>query len=172
MIRRLGDRDDGVGLVELMVSLLITAVLSVMMLSWVSAVNRAETFDEQDDLALQNLRVAKERLTKELRFARQIQFGDDHKITIWQDDDYDGVQETGEVVTWEIGTDGSLTRSTDAGDSYIEASELVYAQSLFGYDATPTTDSTTVTIDLVADVDAGDGPNARSLRTQVHLRNA
>ncbi len=184
MMRLVRARDEGITVVELLIAALITAILGGMMISWIMGVSNSDKFHRESNQALDEMRTAKARLVKELRFAHAVStdplLTDAHKVTVWIDDPVAGTVGTpdagiGEFVTWEITADGKLTRSTDvAGSStQLHATGLVYdalaapGSSAFGY---PTAEI--VTIALVADVNSSTGPQPQSIQTQVRLRNA
>ena len=175
-------RDSGVSLTELMITMVIVAILGSIMVSWIVGLGNANKITTETQLVLDDMRFAKSQLVKEIRFADGVIAGssDAHTLTLWLDDPAVGVQGSvdasiGEVVTWEIHSDGRLSRDTDLPAQTPEdrAAYLVYdgaaaaGSSFFTYPS-----SITVEIELVADVDGSSGPSARTVRTEVHLRNA
>ncbi|MFQ5516184.1 MAG: type II secretion system protein J [Acidimicrobiia bacterium] len=164
--RRLRDGgDQGTTLVELMMAGLITAVIGLLFIVWVSAVAQVELFQRQDQETLDSLRLAKARLVTELRFAEAIDSGTDaDTLVFWVDADDDGIRDSGETITWDIGTGGDLVRSTDDGTSLTLASGLDTSASSFVLGAD------TITLQWAAEVDAARGPQPRSIRTEVALR--
>lgn len=179
---RLRDRlagDAGLTLIELMIAFFIASLIAGVMINWLVTVGRSDQYEQEASVALEEMRGAKGGLVKELRFAESINVGasNNHKVVVWVDEnDNDAFDpSTGETVTWEFHADGTLTRSTDApaATPELRASNLIYDaaagpdSSRFWYDAT----NTRITIQLVADVAAADGPEAKRIRTEVHLRS-
>jgi hypothetical protein len=123
------------------------------------------------------MRIAKSRVLKDLRFADEIVVtnSDEHRVQLWLDLDDNGAltPSTGETVWWTFESDGTLTRADDTGVTELHAANLVYDaaavpdSSQFGYDAA----GSTVTITLIADVDAAGGPNPTRIVTTAHVRN-
>ena len=138
---------------------------------------RTDEYEEQSNEALAQMRTAKTRLLKELRFADQLVLATSgvHQIQIWLDLDEDEAvtPSTGETVWWTLQSDGSLVRSDDAGASAVHATGLVWDaaagpdSSRFQYDV----DGSTVTILLVGDVDVTDAPEPIRLETRAPVRN-
>lgn len=175
MIRRLKGEDHGTSIVELGVSLLVTAMLTVAMVSWMSSAGAAATLHREDDVVVQDLRLAKQRITRELRVAESVSVASQSQVTVWVDDDDDNFLDNGETVTWFIGTDGNLWRWTDTEDEQIHVSNLVYSDSHFGFDDPDPASVTSITIKLTASLSpSGEGqePGSRQISTQIHLRNS
>lgn len=184
MIARLLRGDRGVTLVEMMIATFLTAIIAAMMISWIVTVARGDQFQLEAEDSLANMRVAKSRLVKELRFAHAVSEDETltnaHKVTVWIDSRVQGTPGSpdygiGEFVTWEILSDGRLVRITDVpGDSFGHMAEgLVYdadAAEGSSYFAYPAPDAVSIT--LVADVDSSSGPDPQTIRTEVVLRNA
>jgi type II secretory pathway pseudopilin PulG len=192
MIRRASLHQDqrGITFVEMMVATAISAVVGSLLIAALSMVTGVDRFTRQDSEALGELRTATERFQKELRQARKLYCGcpaDDTNLPastattvhFWVDYDRNNQQEDDEQVIWRLETASSgairLVRTTEKaeadGDSpFIQAVGLVSGSS-FAYDPAPP-DTTVVTLTLRADVSSGSDPSARSVRTQVRLRNA
>lgn len=164
-------RDErGVTLVELMVSMLLVAFVSAAVVTGMTSAMRSANLHRDDDRAVQDLRLAKERLTRELRTAAELQAATASSITVWIDSDADGTEDPGEVVTWEITADGSLLRSTDTSPASAVVINLVAAESGFVFDAASIAETRLITVVLVVRVGTSDG--TRSMQTQILLRNA
>lgn len=169
--------DDGVTLVELTVAFFMLSIIAAVMINWMIQVSQADEFEQQSAVALEEMRYAKSQLTKELRFAESIDVAssDAHAVKVWVDEDGDASAQPAELVTWWFAADGTLMRDTDSALDVPErrASNLVYdaaaaaGSSRFSYDAA----YEVVTIELVSDVDTATGPEAKSIHTEVHLRN-
>jgi len=174
MIRRMRHDESGVSVLELMIALIVTAVISAIMLSWVIAVLRTEALQSDDLDALDQMRVAKARLVKELRFATAIDPGSSASAVTFAVElgGSEGPDLTGEIVTWSVEPDGTFLRyvDNDPDTATVEVTGLVPASSFFSYAAAAT--MSPITIELMADVDPSAAPGARSIRVQVHARNA
>ena len=166
--------DRGISVIEMMVAMLITAVISAIMLSWVVAVLRTDEFQQDELEALDQMRLAKARLVKELRFATIIDPDSTTSAITFAVElgGASGPDLSGELVTWSIESDGTMVRyvDNDPDTAVVQATVLVAAESGFAYD--PGGTLSPVTITLVADVATGTNPAARSIRIQVHARNA
>ena len=168
-----------------MVATAITAMVGSLLIAALTMVTRVDRFTQQDSEALGELRTAMERFQKELRQARKIYCGcpeDDTNVPpstastihFWVDYNRDNQQDDVEQLIWQFQTASSgtmrLVRTSEAGGTRIQAVNLVSGSS-FTYAPTPP-DTTLVTLTLRADVSSGSQPSARSIRTQVRLRNA
>jgi type II secretory pathway component PulJ len=169
--RRIRTDDRGLSVAELGVSLVITAIASVVMVAWVVAVTRTDQLHQADDNAMQQLRIAKEKITRDLRRAEALTVADPQQVTVWLDDDRDGAVDGGELVTWMVTQDGNLVRSTDLEPGTTEVERLSYRTG-FRFDATVPGDVETVGIELVALVESGGGLEERVIQTDVYLRNS
>ena len=164
-------RDErGVTLIELMVSMLLLAFVSAAVVTGMTSAMRSADLHRDDDRAVQDLRLAKERLTRELRAAAELQAASGSSITVWIDQDADGDVDPGEVVMWEITGAGALNRSTDTTPASAVVVNLDATQSEFAFDAEGVDDIRLITVVLVARVGTSDG--TRSMQTQILLRNA
>ena len=172
MIRRRLSADSGMSLVELAMTLLITSLMSITLITWISSASKAAGLHREDDQAVQDLRVAKEHITRDLRVARSVLVAEPSQVSVWVDADEDEYQDPGEAVTWRI-ENGSLTKGTDLTAPHIEASNLDVYQSRFTYDASPAAAVTQIEVTLVASVTARTGePSQRTLTVGVSVRNA
>lgn len=173
MIARLLHDDRGASIVELGVAMIVTAVMSAALVSWMSSAGATIALHTEDDVVVQDLRVAKERIGRELRVAEDVLEAGHNLVTIWVDDDDDDFTDAGERITWYLGTDGNLWRWTDTSEGQVQASRL-RSDSQFGYDSPDLAAITQITVTLFAEVDpteAGGEPGTRHLAIQIHLRN-
>ena len=176
MIRRILRRDEGLTLVELSIAMLVAAVIASAMVAWLVQVSQQHNFAQESEEALAAMTLGKARLVKELRFADELDMvaSDSHSIVLWVDENGNGASDSGETVTWTIESDGDLVRATDTTIAAIQVTGLVYdagaaaGSSRFSYGGA----GERVTIELTADVESGSGPLPKSIRTEVHLRNA
>lgn len=162
--------DGGVTLVEMLVVLLIGGIVATALLAWMTSAVRSANLHRDDDRAVQDLREAHERLTREVRTSSQLLDGSSTELTMWIDLDWDGTIGEGEVVTWSVTGGGSLVRSTDAGDEWEVITGLAPELSGFTLDAGTAAQSRVVGIGLAAFV--GESDNVRTMNGQVFLRNA
>jgi type II secretory pathway pseudopilin PulG len=177
MIRRLRRRIDrpeaGFTLVETLVATTIALLIGSLLVTTLVVAMRTEKYTAQDSEALIELRTAMDRLTKELRQARQV-YGPSTgtSMEIWVDTDRDFHSDPSERITWAlvtVGSEAELRRSTSGGSTQTVALQLVPGTAFTYSPAPPSTSSVTVT--LIADVQAGGHAAARTLQTQVRLRN-
>ncbi len=162
--------EDGVSLTELMVSTLVSVLTLAILLSWVSVMDRQEGFQADDFEALNEIRFAKAEMVKEFRFADGILTLTGDVAEVWVDHDLDGTIGTGgsgERVTWAITPTGTLVRfeDGDASGAVVKAEHIMTAESSFAQNGD------IIHITLVADVDMSGGPSARTISTQVAVRN-
>lgn len=160
--------DAGLTLVEVGIAALIVAVLGTIGVNWISAAmsTQAEVIGHSE--AADMLRSSREVLDRELRFARAIESGGDAFISVWLDSNIDGLVDAGEIVTWEIESDGRLTRTADDGSTREYARGLVVSASRFYFDTAQPTGASRVTIELVMAIDSG---STQEMRTSVAIRN-
>jgi type II secretory pathway pseudopilin PulG len=182
---RLSQDERWITFVEMMVATAIAAVVGSLLLAALSMVTRVDRFTRQDSQALGELRTATERFQKELRQARKIYDGLNPPaststiVHFWVDYDRNNQQDLDEKIIWRLETASSgslrLVRTNEdkegkAEAPFIEAVGLVSGSSFVYTPAPPNT--TVVTLTLRADVSSGAQPSARTVRTQVRLRNA
>ncbi len=119
-------RQAGVTLVELMVTMLITSLVGAMIVAAYMLTSRSDRQASQDHQALATLRLANDRIERDLRQARRI-YNDSTagRLHMWVDYDRDNQQDLSERITFEIttnnglapavaGTTSTLRRKTDA----------------------------------------------------------
>ena len=172
--------ERGISFVEMMVATAIAAMVGSLLIAALSMVTRVDRFTRQDSEALGELRTATERFQKEMRQARKIyavELPPSTATTVhfWVDYNRDNQQDLVEKLIWRLETASSgamrLVRTSEAGETpFIEAVNLISGSS-FAYSPAPP-DTTVVTLTLRADVSSGSQPSARTVRTQVRLRNA
>lgn len=176
---RLWQDERGITFVEMVVAMAIAAVVGTLLIAAMSMVTGVDRFTRQDSEALGELRTATERFQKEMRQARKIYDADppstETTVHFWVDYNRDNQQNANERLIWRLETASAgvmrLVRTSEAGETpFIEAVNLVPGSS-FAYTPAPP-DTTVVTLTLTADVSSGAQPSARTVRTQVRLRNA
>jgi hypothetical protein len=171
---RLRHDEAGSSVVELGIAMLITAIMSIALVTWMTSAGTAAALHESDDVAVQDLRLAKELISRELRVAEDVLSGDAHLVTVWIDDDDDDFMDSGEQISWYVGSDGALWRWTDTEEGQIQAGSLVYADSGFAFDSNDLAEITKITFNFVAQVAADERteePGERQIGVTIHLRN-
>ena len=165
--------DSGTSIVELGVAMFVTALMSAAMVTWMHTAGAATSLHGGDDQAMQELRLAKSFIGRDLRNAEGVLSAGTVSITVWVDDDDDDFQDIGEAITWAVTDDGQLTRSTDDGEFGVLASNLVYGESHFAYDSPTLEDITEIGIQLKAHVVTVAGESGtRSIGLRIHVRNS
>ena len=165
--------DSGTSIVELGVAMFITALMAAAMVTWLHTAGAATDLHRADDQAVQDLRIAKSLIGRDLRNAESVLVAGTVSVTVWVDDDDDDFQDVGESITWAVTSEGQLTRSTDDGEFGVLASNLVYDESHFSYDSPNLAEITEIGIQIMARVDTVAGESGtRSIGLQIHVRNA
>lgn len=175
-LSRLHGSEAGFTLVELLVASVVMALVSAVAIAGIWALQRTEDYTRADSEALGALRVAMSRFEKELRQARRVYPGSvGTHISFWVDSDRDNQQDPAERISWTVedmgGGESRLVRSTDAGGSSAYVTRFLVTGDVFTYQPAPP-DTTLVGVGFTADVEGGAGAAARSVETEVRLRNA
>jgi prepilin-type N-terminal cleavage/methylation domain-containing protein len=172
--------EDGMTLVEVLVAMLITGIVTSVLLLGTVSVYRGHNFTQQDSASLGALRTALDRFEKEVRQARVMYDDSTGKLVhVWVDYDRDNQQDLVERILWEIedlgGDRARLTRATEAApaDPVVVARNIVFDASAadFTYNAATPEQSTMITVRFVARAE-GSLAGQRSVVTRVRLRNA
>jgi type II secretory pathway pseudopilin PulG len=168
------DRPDETGsagftLIEISIALAGLAVVATMLMTVFVGANKVDDLHTSDDTALEQLREARQRMSRDVREARRFTSIGSRDFTVWVDEGWDEVIGSGELITWTIYETGDLVRSTDFAER-VEASGVSYADSWFGFDATVAASVTRMEIHLAAPVESGLG-GTRTLDTEITLRN-
>ena len=167
LLHQLRSDDRGISLPELLVSTLVTSLTLVVLVTWVQAVGNVNAFQEADFDALNEIRFAKSEMVKELRFADDLLASGPDVVSIWVDLDDSGANDLPEeTITWEIAGD-TLIRYTN--NDLLTA--VVRVDVLDGASSGITVTGTSVEMVFVADINATSGPDARTVQTEVELRN-
>lgn len=162
--------EQGLTLVELLTAMFVAALAVAVLAVWVSTVFRANLSQEQDFEVLNEMRFAKAEMVREIRFATAVlPTTTPNTIDIWIDRDGSGgsgPDQPGEQVTWQVvGT--TLVRYEDADAT----ATRVLVENLVVGATNISVSGNLATIQLTADVDPSIPPDARTIKTQVHLRN-
>jgi type II secretory pathway pseudopilin PulG len=166
-----GSSERGATVVEFAVAVVIMAFLGAIVVGWVSGVLRVNIVQSADDEALQDLVLAREAFTKDVRQAQGLSVASASTLTMWIDVDRDDAVDAGETVSWTIEADGDFVRSTDVSTRAPYARALDTDASAFGYDAASAAQVTRVALTLVIDVERFQGTASRSLSSEVYLRS-
>lgn len=197
MIRRaeLGE-DTGMSLVEMLVTIVLIGVVSMLVVSAMVVASRTflQTSDENQGLA--DAKVVMDRVARDIREARSVVcdggLADPSDPTstdptcaahlqLWIDDDSDYGQDEDEVVTWQLRASGDgihydvwrVQGSGENGNVQTEqriASSLV-VQTLFTYDAATPEEANAVTATMQYDALVGVGTDTREATVTARLRN-
>lgn len=161
--------ERGISLVELMVGSLVATITLAIVVVWAVTASRTDLYQEQDFQALNDMRFAKAEMVKELRFADGLVAFSANRVDIWLDLDGSGggaPDQAGEWVTWQItGTNLVRFEDNDASVSKVVLEDLVVSDSYLNVSGK------IVEIQLTADVGSSSGPDPRTIKTQVALRN-
>lgn len=170
-LRRCLGGDAGMSLVELGVSMVITSLLAVLMVTWLSAGVGSESSQRSYDEALSGLRDVSDRLSREVRAAGYLTTAEPESLSFWLDGDRDGVVGQGESITWAIEGSDMRRFTEDDSENVVLASHLTTG-SQFSYDAATPGSVTRVTIDLVAAAETRAGFDLVLHSADIYLRNA
>jgi type II secretory pathway pseudopilin PulG len=157
-------------LIEIMMSLAGLAVVAAALISAFAVVTGVDALHSSDDAALQTLREVRQRISRDVREARGFVVIGPAAFTVWMDDDWDGVQDLGERITWVLSADGSLRWVDNDENSTVLIRGLDPDLSGFSYDSNSPSNVRSATVSLVSKVTAGIG-GERSIEFDVSLRN-
>lgn len=173
LIQRFRREELGITIIELSISMAITALLSTVMIVWVFAGFGSDSTHSSYDAALDDLRNVTDRLSSEVRAANHLTAAEEDSLSFWLDANRDGTLDSGELVTWAIQTDGTVVRSTDGGSpGAVLATNLSPTESGFYYDSATPASVTRVSIDLVSLAQTRAGDDEVFHGFDVYLRNA
>ncbi|MCB2223575.1 MAG: hypothetical protein KQH83_05295 [Actinobacteria bacterium] len=167
------DTDGGFTLVEVSIALTGLLLISSVMMSFFVGATRVDATHTADDAALEQLRDARQRMSRDVREARRFTAAGPHGFTVWVDDGWDEVVGTDELITWSIDVAGNLRRAVGES-SRVEARGLSVERSYFAFDAANPSSISSMRMHLEAEVEGpGGGPptGTRSLDTEITLRN-
>ena len=163
----------GFTLIELSIALAGLLVVSSVMMSFFVGVARVDGVHTSDDTALEQLRDARQRMSRDIREARRFYAISPLGFTVWLDTGWDEVIDPGELITWSVDEGGNLRRSIGEA-SRVEARGISLYESYFAFDSTMPGSVTSMQMHLVVVVGRpGDGAAAgtRALDTEITLRN-
>ncbi len=152
--------------------MLTSGLIVSLMVTWMGVAGSSMNLLQSDDEALQSLRLVKEQMSQDVRNAGSITVAQSDLLTLWTDDDRDGVVDDGETVSWRITEEGELTRAIDAGPAGRKVDQIDVATSYFAYDAVLASEVANVTFYVVVIVEENGGPAERVTTATIHVRNA
>lgn len=142
--------EDGLTLVELLITMLLLGIVSALVLSGVLLVNRAVRNVTNDTTGGDAVQTATERMSRDLRQAGKISSATSSSVTFWVDSNDNYKQDTGEAITWSTSTVAgkpTLCRTTDNGTSSC-VTEPAGSTTTFSYDSSTLANIRVVTVTL------------------------
>jgi prepilin-type N-terminal cleavage/methylation domain-containing protein len=172
---RLGKGDDGVTLIELLVTMVIMSIVLILAMTAFQASSRVYWNTNDDATGLADARKIAERLGRDIRNARGVDSGaTTSKLVLWIDVNSDYIRQPSESVTWQLQASAQaghydILRTSNGTTTVVEARSLV-SQIAFTYNvAAPNT--TTVSTEVTYDAYVGNGSGTRTLYFVDRLRN-
>lgn len=190
--------EAGVTLVELLVTMILTAVVGSLVVGAVIQASRFVTHNEDEERGLQDAKVIMDRLGRDVRESRGVVcdggLADPSNpattdaacrshLQLWVDGNSDYVQQGSEVITWRLqrsldGEHFDVWRTTGTGATPVtikrEATSL-WTAFAFGYDPTPPGSDmsrvTQVKVKIQYDSIVGRGTSLRDAEFSARLRN-
>jgi Tfp pilus assembly protein PilW len=197
-IARRFDRDDeGTTLVELLVTIIIMGVVGAIVTSAMVGAHVLFRSTEDQSAGLQDVRVASERLGRDVRDARAVLCNPagtpavlvasdptcQYHLQVWIDYNSNYKQDASETVTWNLQPRGTTTyydlvRSLGTAPSVVEARTII-DQIAFAYDLQPgstqpapgASHTTTVNTNMTYDARRNAGTSSRTVTFSARLRN-
>lgn len=194
-LRRAGDRDKGLTLIEVLITLFLLSVVSIIATTALIGANRLLVGARDENQGMSDVRTVIERMGRDVRNARGVTCDGgladpsdstssdpscNSHLQLWIDYNSDYVMNNDEIVTWRLtkGTDGvhynvvRVQGNGVAGNvpvSQIQASTLV-VKFAFTYDTAPPA-SQVVNIGMRYDSEVGIGTAYRNVAFSARLRN-
>jgi len=191
--RRSASDDSGITLIELLVTMILLAVVSTLVVTAVTQAGRILTHTDDEAVGLADAKVILDRLGRDIRESRSTvcdggladstdsTSGDPGcaaHLQLWIDANSDYAQQPSEVVTWrlQLNPDGvhfDVWRITGTGPSAVarrQASSLIVRMA-FTYDAASFDDVQEVTLRMQYDAIIGRGTDVREVAFAARLRN-
>jgi prepilin-type N-terminal cleavage/methylation domain-containing protein len=194
-LRRTGDREKGLTLIEVLITLFLLSVVSIIATTALIGANRLLVGARDENEGMSDVRTVIERMGRDVRNARGVTCDGgladpsdstssdpscNSHLQLWIDYNSDYVMNNDEIVTWRLtkGTDGvhynvvRVQGNGVAGNvpvSQIQASTLV-VKFAFTYDTTPPA-SQVVNIGMRYDSEVGIGTAYRNVAFSARLRN-
>jgi prepilin-type N-terminal cleavage/methylation domain-containing protein len=179
-------RDEGLTLVELLVTIVLIAIVGTLVLAAVIRAGKVLVHTEDENKGLQDAKVILERMSRDVREARGVVCDAaatdptcQYHLQLWVDGNSDYLQQSSEVITWELkdNADGEhfdVFRTVGLGAGAVarrQASTLI-VKTVFSYETgKPIDKSQVVHIGMTYDALVGRGTNERKAALTVRLRN-
>ncbi len=189
--RRLRADDSGMTLIELLVTMILLAVVSMLVVTAVTQAGRILTHTDDEAIGLADAKGILDRVGRDIRESRSTvcdggladltdpTSGDptcDIHLQLWIDANSDYVKQDSEIVTWRLQRNGGhfdVWRITGTGPSAVarrQASSLIMRMA-FTYDAASFDDVQEVTLRMQYDAIIGRGTAVREVAFAARLRN-
>jgi len=165
--------EGGFSLVELLVAVALLAVIGSATTGLVLSQIRAERFATEQRLAMDQARVALDRVRAEVRGSRQVLSGNAGTLRFWLDRNADGVLQADEDVSYGVVTaagETTLQRWTAAQPTRRVVARRLSAATVFSYAPLPPA-TRVVTISLEVQAQGAGGPTPLRATDRVRLRN-
>ncbi|MFQ5553932.1 MAG: PilW family protein [Acidimicrobiia bacterium] len=171
--RRIFSPEDGLTILELMVAAAVSMISIAIVTTWMIAATRVDIDQDADFDGLNELRLAKAQMVREIRFATgSVATSTPDSIEVWVDLDGSGgagPDSAGEHVIWRIIV-GDLVRLED--DDMDTAVTWVEDLDTSNSSLTLTGSVVDIELSLVIEQGASDILESRTIKTRVELRNA
>lgn len=142
MLKRLKDDDRGLTLAEVLVSTILMAVVSTIVVSAVTSSHRMYRITDAETTGQTDIRTTIERLGRDVRNARSLDAGaTNSQLVLWVDSDSDYKKEPDELVNWRLvprGTSGQFDVTRIVDGQLSRTARLVISEIAFCYKAEPT----------------------------------
>ncbi len=185
-------QDDGMTLMELLVTIVLMGIISAIVLTAMVSSRRSVTATEDESRGLADVKTVAERLDRDIRDARGVvcdgaPLADgtadpncNSHLQLWIDSNSNYKRDSGETVTWSLQPMADahhfkVIREVGSGTSTVEATSLV-VKFAFSYDVQPTdaytsTPTRIVNTGMTYDALYGTGTASRTLTFSTRLRN-
>jgi prepilin-type N-terminal cleavage/methylation domain-containing protein len=168
--------DEGVTLVELMVTILLLSLVTTMAVTSFTVIARSKTQVDDEATGLADVRKVSERLGRDIRNARGVDPGaTPSRLVLWIDYNSDYRRDASESVEWALRPIAGdpdhfdVVRKQGSTTQVVEARSLV-SEIAFTYDV-PAPDTRLVETALDYDAFVGNGTTTRTLYFAERLRN-
>lgn len=187
-MRERSHSEDGLTLIEVLVVLILTSIVSTTAFAVLNSVVHAEKYTDEYARVVDDGRVSIDRIRRELREGRRVYASSDpHHLHWWADRNQDGLQQADEKINYCVAPMSSNTCVTSSmtgqfrlirwSDAEIVADAKTIAATLTGTDvfsgyAADVTATRVIDMDFSLDVqDNGRGPETVFMTASVRLRN-
>lgn len=196
IFRRLRD-DRGVSLVEVLIVMILLAIVSTLITRAVIDSHKVVRIVEDQTQGLSDVRVASERLGRDIREARSVLCNPagtpaalaaadptcQYHLQLWIDYNSDYAQQSNETVTWSLDDSSrpgqfDMVRTVGAANGVVQARTIV-VQVAFGYDVAPTATApppgaphtSVVKVNMTYDSNLRSGTQTKTVSFTGRLRN-